>query len=34
VVPLIKITFREVEEEVVENAEGPERIYEWDEKEE
>ena len=34
VVPLIKITFREVEEEVVENAEGPERIYEWDETEE
>jgi Fe-S-cluster containining protein len=32
VVPLVKITFREVEEEVVENADGPERIYEWDEK--
>jgi Fe-S-cluster containining protein len=34
VVPQVKITFREVEEEVVDNADGPERIYEWDEKEE
>jgi Fe-S-cluster containining protein len=33
VVPVIKITFREVEEETVDNAEGPERIYEWDEDE-
>lgn len=33
VVPLVTITFREVEEETVDNAEGPERIYEWDGKE-
>jgi Fe-S-cluster containining protein len=33
VVPQIKITFHEVDEEVVDNADGPERIYEWDEKE-
>lgn len=33
VVPVVKITFREVEEETVDNAEGPERIYEWDEDE-
>ncbi|WP_230534149.1 YkgJ family cysteine cluster protein [Microvirga roseola] len=34
VVPQITITFREVEEEVVDNAEGPEPIYEWGEREE
>ncbi len=33
VVPQIRITFHEVEEDTVENADGPERIYEWDEKE-
>ena len=33
VVPQVKITFHDVEEEVVDNADGPERIYEWDEKE-
>lgn len=33
VVPLVKIAFHEVEEETVENADGPERIYEWDERE-
>lgn len=31
VIPQVKIIFREVEEETVDNAEGPERIYEWDE---
>ena len=29
VIPQIKITFREVEEEVVDNPDGPERVYEW-----
>ena len=33
VIPLIKITFHEVEEEVEEYADGPERVYEWDEEE-
>lgn len=33
VIPQVKIIFREVEEEVVDNADGPERIYEWDETE-
>jgi len=31
VIPQVKIIFREVEEETVENADGPKRIYEWDE---
>ncbi|MGO4571274.1 YkgJ family cysteine cluster protein [Microvirga sp. 2TAF3] len=31
VVPQVKIIFREVEEEVVDGADGPEQIYEWDE---
>jgi Fe-S-cluster containining protein len=31
VVPLIKITFREVEEVVVSDEDSSERIYEWDE---
>lgn len=34
VVPQIKITFREVEEEVVDDTEGPELVYEWEENEE
>lgn len=33
VIPLITITFHEVEEEVEPYADGPERVYEWDEKE-
>jgi Fe-S-cluster containining protein len=33
VVPQIKITFHEVEEETADYADGPERIYEWDDKE-
>jgi len=33
VIPLIKITFHEVEEEVEEYADGPERVYEWDKEE-
>lgn len=32
VVPLIKITFHELEEETEPYADGPERVYEWDEK--
>lgn len=32
VIPLIKITFHEVEEETEEYADGPERVYEWDQK--
>ncbi len=32
VVPLVKITFHEVEEETEPYADGPERVYEWDEK--
>ncbi|WP_445504453.1 YkgJ family cysteine cluster protein [Microvirga sp. G4-2] len=32
VIPLIKITFHEVEEETEPYADGPERVYEWDEK--
>lgn len=33
VLPLISITFREVEEEEISGTDGPERIYEWDEPE-
>jgi len=32
VVPVVKITFHEVEEETEPYADGPERVYEWDEK--
>jgi len=32
VIPLIEITFHEVEEETEPYADGPERVYEWDEK--
>jgi Fe-S-cluster containining protein len=31
VIPTVKIIFREVEEETEEYADGPERVYEWDE---
>ena len=31
VVPLVTITFHDVEEEVVDGADGPEPVYEWDE---
>lgn len=33
VVPLVKISFRDVDEEIVDGADGPEPIYEWDERE-
>ncbi|AWM86331.1 YkgJ family cysteine cluster protein [Microvirga sp. 17 mud 1-3] len=33
VVPLVKISFRDVDEEVVDGADEPEPIYEWDERE-
>lgn len=33
VVPQVRITFREVEDEVVDGAEGPELVYEWEESE-
>lgn len=33
VIPQVKIIFREVEEEVAPYADGPEEVYEWDEKE-
>jgi Fe-S-cluster containining protein len=31
VVPVVKIIFREVAEEVVEREDGPEKVWEWDE---
>src|SRR4029079_5368405 len=33
VIPQVKIIFREVEEEVAPYADGPEEVYEWEEKE-